>query len=132
MPPTIIDPKTQPSGKLVIPNFIESQAPSNMPPHDMIVRWHDMVDEKTVYAYKDADPKSFNAKLGFKPVHVVPLYDVVGNTVEYRFELGMLLRGEDKAWTQYRVDMTDENKGGRPASTPYPCKNFLEAFQAIV
>lgn len=129
---TIIDPsKDTAPANIFIPNLSEAPRPIDSPSDDDIQRWHDMTESKTVYKQKECDPKSFNAKVRFKPDHVFPEYEILKNKVKYKFRV-IVLNGKDKdgLWITHNVDVSDDTPQGRPNDMAIPCKEFLNLFVA--
>ena len=129
---TIIDPKTEKSPKIIVPNFVELTEPSNMPPAAMLEKWHDMANSTTAYKQKDVDPNSYNSKLRFMPNAVIPFHDVANNMVEIKFNVAVVTHKDAHGnWVPHVVDATEDNPNGRHNSFFFPCSQFLDAFVAV-
>jgi hypothetical protein len=142
MPPTIIDPKTDKSPKIYIPDSVEKEAPSNAPHPEQIEKWQDLCEKGVIYKRRDCDPKSFEGRCFFTPTWAFPSYDsreFEKNLVTWKFNVQVLdpekVPSKTGKGMEYVPHMVNGGAMGEVRLIPYQitvgCKEFLDAFVAI-
>lgn len=97
---------TEPLAKLILPSSPEeSSAPSNMPPAKQIAKWQENVEKKVKFKLKDTKGGhiigSDAAKLCEYAVdHLFPEHNTIKNTVNYRYNVVMLIEWPKDMRTQ--------------------------------
>lgn len=119
--PTLTEAPQPAQSRRIIPSPEQSAPPKNMPPQETLDKWQRFVDTKTEFKLKDKEAAKVIGgegamKCNYVCDHLFPNHDVPNNTVEYMFNVAML------------VKMPEALKNAPLPTFFFPVKDFFELF----